>query len=221
MAQTLADQLFVHYRVSATSLQQLVPPRLEVEEHSGTGWLGVTPFAVSGARLRGTIPPPVVSRYFQLNVRTYVTSGGKAGIWFFSLDASSRLVVEAGRRLYRAPFFHAAISLAPRGGGILLECARNDGKAFSAAYRSAGPIDSAPPGSLEHFLTERYCLYAADRRRLYRADVHHPPWQLQAAEAEIELDTMPPRELELDDGPVLHYSSRQDVLLWPLESLFH
>ena len=216
LAQTLADQLFVHYRVSAASLRQLVPDGLDVEEHSGSGWVGVTPFAVIGLRVRGTIPLPFVSSYLELNVRTYVTRDGKPGIWFFSLDTSSRLVVEAGRRLFRAPFFHATISSERSGGRVRFECARDEGKAFSAAYRSVGPNTWAAPGSQEEFLLERYCLYAKDRGRLYRAEAHHRPWRLQTAEAEIELDTMPPRGLGLDSDPVLHYSSLQDVLLWPL-----
>ena len=211
MAQTWDDLLFVHYRVPVESLRALVPDGLDVQEHSGSGWLGVTPFVITGLRARGLLPLPFASSFRELNVRTYVT-----GIWFFSLDASSRVAVEAARRLYRLPYFHAEISLRHRGDEILYDCSRDDGKAFSAAYRPHGDVFEADPGSLEHFLTERYCLYAEHESQLCRADIHHRPWPLQPARARVDLNTMPPIEVSEGD-PLVHYSARQDVVIWPLE----
>jgi hypothetical protein len=216
MGQTWDDLLFVHYRVPVERLRPLVPDGLEVQEHSGSGWLGVTPFVVTGLRARGLLPLPFASSFRELNVRTYVTRGEKPGIWFFSLDASSRLAVEAARRLYRLPYFEADISLRRRGEQILYDCSRDDGKAFSAAYRPNGDVFGAEPGSLEHFLTERYCLYAEHGEALYRADIHHRPWPLQPAETQIELNTMPPVKVSEGD-PLVHYSARQDVVIWPLD----
>ena len=216
MGQTWDDLLFVHYRVPVERLRSLVPDGLEVQEHSGSGWLGVTPFVVTGLRARGLLPLPFASSFRELNVRTYVTRDEKPGIWFFSLDASSRLAVEAARRLYRLPYFEADISLRRRGEQILYDCSRDDGKAFSAAYRPNGAVFGAQPGSLEHFLTERYCLYAEHGEALYRADIHHRPWPLQPAETQVDLNTMPPVKVSEGD-PLVHYSSRQDVVIWPLD----
>ncbi len=217
MGQTWDDLLFVHYRVPVEQLQQLVPDGLEVEEHSASGWLGVTPFAITGLRARGLPPLPLVSSFLELNVRTYVTRDGKPGIWFFSLDASSQLAVEAARRLYRLPYDHANISLRRRGRRIVYDCSRDDGKAFSTTYEPAGAVFQAQPGSLEHFLVERYCLYTEHAGRLYRAEIHHRPWPLQPADAQVDLNTMPPR-LSPGNDPLTYYSARQDVVLWPLES---
>jgi uncharacterized protein len=217
MGQTWDDLLFVHYRVPVDQLQEHVPDGLEVQEHSGSGWLGVTPFAVTGLRARGLPPAPYVSNFLELNVRTYVTRDDKPGIWFFSLDASSRLAVEAARRVYHLPYFHARIILLRHSQGVAYECSRHEGKAFSASYGPDGAVFEAKPGSLEHFLVERYCLYAEDNGKLYRADIHHAPWPLQTAQARIDLDTMPPGNLRGEnDEPVLHYSARQDVVIWPL-----
>jgi uncharacterized protein len=217
MAQTLADQLFVHHRVSLEKLRRHVPAGLEIDEHSGSGWLGVTPFVVTGLRLRGTLPLPRLSTFLQLNARTYVTRDGRPGIWFFSLDASSRVAAEVARRVYRVPFSYAEISLRRPGDRLVFESARDPGRAFAASYRPSGLASRAETGSLEHFLTERYCLYAEDHGRLLRGEIHHRPWPLQPAEADVELNTMAPEGIELGDDPLLHYSSREDVLLWPLE----
>jgi uncharacterized protein YqjF (DUF2071 family) len=154
MGQTWDDLLFIHYRVPSAQLRPLVPEGLELQEHSSSVWLGVTPFVVTGLRARGLLPLPVASGFRELNVRTYVTRNDKPGIWFFSLDASSRLAVEAARRLYRLPYFHADISVRRRGDELLYDCSRGEGKAFSAEYHPGGAVFNAEPGSLAHFLTE-------------------------------------------------------------------
>ena len=215
MGQTWDDLLFIHYRVPAEQLRPLVPDGLELQEHSGSIWLGVTPFVITGLRARGLLPLPGASSFRELNVRTYVTRDAKPGIWFFSLDASSRLAVEAARRLYRLPYFRADISVRRRGDELLYECSRGEGKAFSAEYRPDGAVFNAEPGSLEYFLTERYCLYAEHEGDLFRADIHHRPWPLQPAQARIDLNTMPPVTVSLGET-LVHYSARQDVVIWPL-----
>jgi uncharacterized protein YqjF (DUF2071 family) len=219
MAQTWNDLLFVHWRVAADRLTRLVPHGLEVDRYDGSAWLGIAPFRLTGLRLRGTAPLPWLSTFPELNVRTYLTIGDKPGIWFFSLDAASRLAVEAARRLYKLPYFHARMSAERRTGGIEYSSARLDGggREFRGRYRPTGDVFNAEPASLEWFLTERYCLYAIDKGRLHRAEIHHPPWPLQPAEAEIETNTMPPEGVELgSDRAPCHFARRQDVVIWPL-----
>ncbi len=220
MGQTWDDLLFAHWRVDAEALRPLVSPRVEVKEHDGSAWLGVTPFRVVALRLRGLLPLPRLSQFLELNVRTYVSDGEKPGIWFFSLDAASRLAVEAARAGYKLPYFHARISSARSEGWIRYELARigAPGTVFSARYRGVGDAFTAAPGTLEHFLTERYCLYTEHRGRLKRADIHHGPWPLERGEADIELNTMSPVELP-DEAPHLMFSPRQDVALWRLADL--
>jgi uncharacterized protein YqjF (DUF2071 family) len=222
MGQTWENLLFAHWRVDADALRRLLPDAVRLQTHDGAAWLGMTPFRVSALRLRGTLPLPSVSSFLELNVRTYVTAGGKPGIWFFSLDASSRLAVEAARRTYKLPYFQARIRAEPQDEWLEYESARvGNGQGphvFDARYRPSGEMFHAAPGSLEEFLAERYCLYTVDERgRLYRAEIHHPPWPLQPAEATIELNTMAPGDLALpDEGPLLHFARVQDVVIWPL-----
>jgi uncharacterized protein len=218
MAQTWDDLLFAHWRVPAERIARLVPQGLEVDQHDGSAWLGITPFVLTALRLRGTVPLPGLSTFPELNVRTYVTTGDKPGIWFFSLDAASRLAVEGARRAYKLPYHLARMRADRRGDTIEYASSRlEDGERnFEARYRPAGGVFNADPQSLEWFLAERYCLYAVDRGRLRRAEIQHPPWPLQDAEAEIRTNTMPPNGIDVDSRPLCHFSKRQDVLIWPL-----
>ena len=222
MAQSWEDLLFAHWRADADALRKLIPPTLALDEHDGSAWLGVTPFVVTNLRLRGTLPLPFLSSFPEINVRTYVTAEDKPGIWFFSLDTSSRGAVEAARLLYKLPYFHARMAVDRRGERIDYSSARRDAPrpfVFTASYEPAGEQWAAEPGSLEHFLVERYCLYASDGSGLHRADIHHPPWCLRPAEATIELNTMPPDGVALGGEPLFHLAERQDVVIWPLERL--
>jgi uncharacterized protein YqjF (DUF2071 family) len=215
--QSWIDLAFLHWSVEAAGLQPLVPTGLELETYDGTAWLGITPFLLTGFRLRGLPPLPRLSTFEELNVRTYVTRGGKPGIWFFTLDAASTVAVEAAKRLYRLPYHRSRMHCDRSGDFVHYESSRA-GAAFSGRYRGEGPLFHAEPGTLEHFLTERYCLYTEDGGRIYRADIHHPPWDLQHGEAQIDVNTMTPVSLP-DHEPHVLFSPRQDVVVWPLERL--
>jgi uncharacterized protein YqjF (DUF2071 family) len=217
-AQTWEDLLFAHWRVDADELRRLLPENVPLDTFDGDAWLGITPFRLTNLRLRGMPPLPWLSSFPELNVRTYVTLEDKPGIWFFTLDAANPLAVEAAKRTYRLPYHRARMSAERHGLFVQYESARA-GAAFSGRYRGQGDFFHAEPGTLEHFLAERYCLYTADGGRVYRADIHHPPWPLQGAEATIDLNTMAPLALPADE-PHLLFSARQDVVIWSLEQLF-
>jgi uncharacterized protein YqjF (DUF2071 family) len=222
MGQSWIDLLFAHWRLPAATLRSVVPAAVPIDTFDGSAWLGITPFEVVGLHPRGVPPLPWLSRFPELNVRTYTTIGGRPGIWFFSLDADRAAAALAARLTYRLPYRHATMSIARAGTRIAYRSrAHGAPAAFAATYEPAGPAAVPGPGTLEHFLTERYSLFTRDRRgRLCRADIHHPPWPLQPARAEVAENTMAaPLGIEPPaGGPLLHFAARQDVLVWPLQA---
>jgi uncharacterized protein YqjF (DUF2071 family) len=207
--------------VPEEALRPHVPDALSLETFDGGAWLGVTPFRLSALRVRGLLPLPVVSTFPELNVRTYVSLDDRPGIFFLSLDAASPLAVEAARLVYKLPYFRARMSVERSGDWLEYSSTRTDERGhqarFRGRYRPVGTAAPAARGSREHFLTERYCLYTLHEGSLHRAEIHHPPWRLQTAEAEIEENSMPPPDIELRGEPLCHYSERQDVVIWRLE----
>jgi uncharacterized protein YqjF (DUF2071 family) len=222
-AQSWHGLLFAHWPVPPAALRPVVPEVLPLDTFDGEAWLGVVPFVLTRLRLRRLPPLPGVSAFPECNVRTYVTLGGKPGVYFFSLDAANPLAV-AGARLLHLRYFLAAMAVRRRGPWVSYASRRlgpawpgTPAAAFRARYRPTGPPAPAAPGSLDYFLTERYCLYAVDRRRrVSRLEIHHRPWPLQPAEAELETNTMTaPIGLRLPDvPPLLHYAHRQDMVGW-------
>ena len=212
------DLLFMHWPVHEEALRSLIPPALHLDTFDGSAWLSVTPFRMTGVRPRFLPSVPPLSNFPELNVRTYVTAGGKPGIWFFSLDAGNPVAVRLARATFHLPYLDAEMSCAVVGDEVHYRSVRTQGGAeFAARYRPVGELSETRPGTLESFLTERYCLYAADAAgNVYRGDIHHHPWPLQPAEAEVEKLTMTEQiGVALPEtGPVLHFSERLDVLAW-------
>jgi uncharacterized protein YqjF (DUF2071 family) len=214
-AQTRTDVLFAHWRVPLDEAARLLPPGLPLDTYDGDAWIGLVPCRLANVRLRGLPPVPLVT-FEQLDVRTYVTLDDRPGVWLCSVDVSNAVLVEAAKRTHMLPAYRARTSAGPDGDAFRFEASR-DGLSFAARYRGAGTPFTAEPGSLEHFLTERYCIYTADGGRLHRAELHHAPWQLQAAETTIASATIAP--VALEGRPHALYAATQDVLIWPLEEL--
>jgi uncharacterized protein YqjF (DUF2071 family) len=219
MRQNWEVLLFAHWQVDPAELRAQLPSGLALDTYEGEAWVGIVPFRMSGVRPRFVPPLPGLSAFPELNVRTYVTDGSKAGVWFFSLDATNRVAVWGARRFFSLPYFHARMEVTGQADKVVYDSRRTDARGrlaeFHAKYGPTGQV-SAPRGSLAHWLTARYCLYASHRGSLYRTEIDHPPWPLQAAEADIELNTMAAAfDIRLLGKPLLHYSEELRVRVWP------
>lgn len=219
MQQTWNDLLFAHWPVPPEALRPLVPSVLALDSFEGQCWVAVTPFHMTGVRPRFVPPLRGFSAFPELNVRTYVSYGGKPGVFFFSLDAGSRLACWGARASYRLPYFYARMRVAERQGWIEYESVRAQQARFCGRYRPTAPLELRKRGTLEHWLTERYCLYTVIRNSVYRAEIHHEPWPLQDAAAELSVNSMAKAAgLDLPRiQPLAHFSKRLQVLIWPLK----
>ena len=193
------DLLFMHWPLDAEALRPLVPPALSLDTFDGSAWLGIVPFRMTGVRPRFLPAFKPLSDFPEINLRTYVTAGGKPGIWFFSLDAHNPVAVRLARATFRLPYFDARMSCETSGGEVRYSSERIHGGVppaeLAARYRPSGAPFECGTGTLENFLSERYCLYAADGRGIVRrGDVHHYLWPLHSSER-LDVLAWPPRRL--------------------------
>lgn len=220
------DLAFLHWPVSSVAIRHLVPLELQIDTYDGAAWVGVVPFRMEGVRLRAAPPVPTAHAFPEINVRTYVSAAGRAGVWFFSLDAASKLAVRGARFLYNLPYFDAEISVESDGDTVSYHSIRRHRGAppaeFKARYRPIGPAHEAPSGSLEHFLVERYCLFMHDERRgLGLLDIDHEPWSLHRAAAEVAVNSMAEASgIHLPwEEPLLHFARTLAVRAWNREAI--
>ena len=228
MTQRWNDLLFAHWPVPAAEIAYLLPEGLEIDTFDGSAWVGVVPFWMDAIRLRGMPAIPGVNRFPELNLRTYVRerNTNSEGVYFFSLDAGNLIAVAFARTFFHLPYYWSNMRIFHRGDGSLFyrsERRFGNPARFHAAYRSLRRlrvIGQSRPGTIEYFLTERYCLYTADRRgRLLKGNIHHLPWPLESAEAEIEINELPQAHgIRLPDiPPLVHYARQLSVYVWALE----
>ena len=219
MHQTWNDLLFAHWPVAPATLRRLIPSVLALDTFDGNCWLAVTPFHMTEVGMRATPALPGISAFPELNVRTYVSFDGKPGVFFFSLDAGSRLASWVARLTYCLPYFYAHMRVSSDHGWITYESHRGKHAAFRGKYRPASDVRIRNKGTLEHWLTERYCLYTVVGGQIYRGEIHHAPWPLQDAEARIEKNTMATAAGVVlpSTPPLLHFAKRLAVLVWPLK----
>ena len=205
----------------------LLPAGLEVDSYDGYAWVGVVPFWMDEVQVRyagqRTIGFPTTRTFPELNLRTYVRSRttGLAGVYFFSLDCASWLAVFGARTIFHLPYFAATMRRVTTGASVEYSSKRlmtQQSVRFEASYRTLGKAIPHECGSLEAFLTERYCLFTQSRGRLLVGDIHHEQWPLERAEAEIRLDEIPAAHgITLPNrAPVLHFARELRVGIWAL-----
>jgi uncharacterized protein YqjF (DUF2071 family) len=232
MHQNWLHLLFLHWEVPPMELQALLPPRLRLDTFEGKAFIGLVPFTMTGVRPILLPPMPGVSSFHEINVRTYVHLDGKEpGVWFFSLDASSRLAVAAARAAYHLSYFNADIEFAASREPmptVSFTTTRTDERGVRPAnarltYRPVeGPATAAAPGTLEHFLLERYLLYSEDEaRQLYRARVHHQPYPAQKVDVlECEETLIWAAGIKRSEQPQhRHYAREVNVKIYGLEKV--
>ena len=228
MRMTWSDLLFAHWPVEPDIVASLLPVGVTLDTRDGKAWIGVVPFLMSNIAPRLCPPIPGLSRFLELNVRTYVTVGGKAGVWFFSLDAASRVAVRVARATFNLPYMDATMSIRRDDAGTIEYTSRRthrgEGPAdYEASYGVAGEFFEARPGSLEHWLTARYCLYSASREgRIFRGEIDHPPWKLAPASYTERTNTMAKSlGFSLDGTPHLRFAKPVDVRAWIVKDCDH
>jgi uncharacterized protein YqjF (DUF2071 family) len=217
------DLLFLHQPVPADLLRARLPPGLELDLHDDQAWATLIPFAIFGSRPVGA-PRLLGLDFLEVNLRTYVRGpGGEAGIFFFSLEASSWLAVAGARLGYALPYFPAAMERSLEAGGARIHYrsarrAGGRGIGLEVTWVVDEPMNPATPGSLDHFLVERYVLFAARGRRLIRARVRHHPYPLRRARVESLQESLFARAGLpglLAPPPLVHFSPGVDVdIFW-------
>ena len=221
MHQSWDKLLFVHWEMPVEALRPLIPDVLSIDTHEGKAWVSVTPLHIFD--LRPTFMPalPYVSWLHELNVRTYVYHNGVPGVWFFSLDANSTLAVWGARTFFRLPYYNAELTLETDGRNVAFRSSRLRDKAdLTATWTIGERLPLAEPGSLDFFLVERYCLYAADGKKVYRCRIHHEPWPLYETLnlSDLRASVVEANGLPTPTGdPLTHCGGPVHVDVWPLE----
>jgi len=190
MTQRWDDVVFLHWPYDPAEVQALLPPGVEVETHGGSAWVGLIGFRMEQLGFPGLAPLPLVGSFPEVNVRTYVRSGNRRGVWFFSLDIDRWLPTAVARLAYRLPYCTGR-TVHQRAGSTVVTSVERRWPRTDGAARTELAIRTGPPAQVDDltaFLTNRWGLIAQGRgNRLYHGAVDHPVWPLHQGEV-VDLD---------------------------------
>lgn len=212
--------LFMHWTVPVDVMRAAVPVSFDLDLHEGVAYVGVVPFGMEGVRPR-LVPEFAALAFLETNVRTYVVRKGEPGVYFFSLEAASRLAVAAARAAFALPYHHARMQLLESDGVVQYVTTRtSSGAQHHVRYRVGEHIGASSPGTLEHFLLERYLLFTERGGAARKGQVHHVPYPAHRAEVlEVNDQLVAAANLPPIEGLPLHvhYSPGVDVEVFALE----
>jgi uncharacterized protein YqjF (DUF2071 family) len=216
--------LFLHWEVPASALAAVLPRELTVDTFEGRAYVGVVPFTMRDVSPWWSPSVPGVSNFDEMNVRTYVHYQGRdPGVWFFSLDAAATIAVLVARAGWSLPYYRASMKLDVSGARVTYRSKRRWPEPTPAElecrYVIGEEIGAAEPGTFEHFLAERYILYAKSKSALLLGRVHHRPYPLHRAEVSDLRESMV-RAAGLPDpagAPHVLYSPGVDVDVFALK----
>lgn len=218
--------LFLHWEVPVEALKERVPAELTIDTFEGRAYVGVVPFTMRDVSPWWSPSVPGVSNFHELNVRTYVHKDGEhPGVWFFSLDAASSIAVIAARAGWHLPYHRASMDLAAEGDTVRYRSRRRwpgpKPADFTATYRIGESLGHAAPDTFEHFLVERYLLFAQSGEALRLGQVHHAPYPIHRAEVtELSESVVSALGLPAPVGPPhVLYSPGVDVDVFALRRL--
>ncbi|MDA1050047.1 MAG: DUF2071 domain-containing protein [Planctomycetota bacterium] len=211
--------LFMHWPVDVDILRRLVPPELELDLYENKAYVGVVPFEMEGVR-PWWWPESCSMSFLETNLRTYVIYNGRPGIYFFSLEANSRFAVWGARAGWGLPYHYARASVKRTDDATGYETRRpRNGPSHSVRYRVGDEFGPSEPGTLRHFLLERYLLFVERGREMYAGQVHHEPYPaFDATVFEVQDELIAAAGFPAVTAPpaFVHYSPGVDVEVFPL-----
>lgn len=204
------EAIFLHWQVNFEELQELVPPALEIDLFDGKPWVSFVAFTMEKIRPRYLPAFPPISYFHEINIRTYVKSGSKTGVYFLSMEGSKRLSCLVAKGVSGLPYRYSEMA---REAGSFSSYNPVFNDHFSVNYKIGKKV--AEKEELLNWLTERYALFQDSAEFIHEFDVHHVPWPVQEIEIE-KLSLSYPRfeKLLAGEPPIQHYSPGVQVLAW-------
>ena len=211
------DLLFLHWEVDPETVQAQLPPGLEVDTFDGRAYVGLVPFTMDRVRLWSLPRVPGFRTFHECNVRTYVRHGDVPGVYFYSLDAANPIAVLTARLVWKLNYIWARFRVETRAGDVAYRVRRFGGSSATIGWRVGQPLPASRPGTLQHFLTERYCLYSARGGRVWRGAVAHDPWQLFDAEVpSLDEELVAAAGFGVSGPPLVYAAAPVEVTGWPI-----
>lgn len=204
------NAIFLHWEVDLIELKKFVPKELEIDLFEGKPWVSIVAFTMENIRPKNLPPFPPISNFDEINIRTYVKSNNKSGVYFLSIEGGKKLSCKIAKTISELPYRFSKI-----------ERSKNEYKSKNYLLNEQLDVnysikkEQEKKSKLDKWLTERYALFQDTKTSINEFEIHHLEWQLNEISLK-DLNVNYPRFKNLikKNPKKSHYSKGIQVLAW-------
>ena len=187
-----------------------MPKELEIDLFDGKPWISVVAFTMEKIRPKNLPSFPPISDFDEINIRTYVKSNNKTGVYFLSIEGGKILSCKVAKGISELPYRFSKIK-------------RTENKYQSNNFKFNDKLDIefkigkgvAEKTELDKWLTERYALFQDIENYINEFEIHHLEWPVNEIDLK-NLNVNYPRfeKLIKNEPNKIQYSKGVKVIAW-------
>lgn len=202
--------IFLHWEVELSELRKFVPKELDIDLFDGKPWVSVVAFTMEKIRPKNLPPFSPISDFDEINIRTYVKSNNKTGVYFLSIEGGKKLSCKIAKSMSELPYRFSKIK-------------RTEGRYISSNSEFNDHLDIEfaigkevkEKTELDKWLTERYALFQDTKSSINEFEIHHLEWPINGIELKkVSLNYQRFDKLIANNPHKTQYSKGVKVIAW-------
>lgn len=204
------NAIFLHYQVDLNELEKFVPNELEIDLFEGKPWISVVAFTMEKIRPKNLPSFSPISDFDEINIRTYVKSNNKTGVYFLSIEGGKNLSCKVAKGISELPYRFSNIKRTDK---IYKSQNSEFNDKLNIEFKIGNELTEKT--ELDKWLTERYALFQDTNDSINEFEIHHLEWPINEIYIQkLELSYPRFEKLIKERPSKIHYSKGVKVLAW-------
>jgi uncharacterized protein len=202
--------IFLHWEVELEHLKPFIPKDIEIDLFNGKPWISLVAFTMEKIRPRFLPPFAPISNFDEINIRTYVKSKDKTGVYFLSIEGGKRFSCKIAKSLSQLPYRYSKIKRT-----------KNSYQSYNTKFKDLLSIEfnieeqPINKKEIDSWLTERYALYQESKKYINEYEIHHLEWPINGIDIlNLELNYPRFKNLIQKKPNKTQYSEGVKVVAW-------
>lgn len=204
------NAIFMHWQVNLHELEKFVPKELEIDLYDGKPWVSLVAFTMEKIRPRNLPAFPPISDFDEINIRTYVKSNNKTGVYFLSIEGGNKLSCKIAKGISELPYRYSRMK---RSNHQYVSNNPETNDKLKVKFLVGSDIEHK--NGLDRWLTERYALFQDAEKSINEYEIHHIEWPIKDIELRhLDFDYPVFKKLIENKPAKIQYSKGVQVIAW-------